>query len=153
MIIHEQEALEEHGVAAVTCLLSGLKAFDTTYDKQTRYHRVVKGLHGFHLYATEYWTEYLLSRAEYVSGLENNSLLFAMACKMADILNATAHLSTIEPTETPSSVEDERLAYLKHYPTLYKQVRAALDARSIKRLEYELLQTSGMHSSKSISRY
>lgn len=119
------------------------------YDKPTRYHRVVKGLHGFHVYATEYWTEYLLSRAEYVSGLENNSLLVAMACKMADKLNATANLSTIEQTETSSNVQDERLAYLKHYPTLYKQARAALDARSIKRLEYELLQPSGMHRSES----
>lgn len=106
---------------------------------------MVKGLHGFHLYATEYWTEYLLSRAEYVSGLENNSLLFAMACKMADKLNAMAHLSTIEQTEKPSSVQDERLAYLQQYPILQKQVSAALDARSIKQLEYELLQPSGTY--------
>lgn len=150
MIINEQEALEEHGVAAVTCLLSGLEVFNTSYDKQTRFHRVAKGLHGFHVYATEYWTEYLLSRAKYVSGLESNSLLFAMACQMADKLNATTNFSTNEKNETPSSVQDERLAYLKHYPHLYKQIRAAFDAGSIKRLEYELLQLSGMHSREAI---
>lgn len=137
-------------MAAVTCLLSGLEVFNTTYDKQIRYHRVVKGLHGFHVYATEYWTEYLLSRAVYLSGLEHNSLLFAMACKMADKLDAIASHSMIEQIETPSRVQDERLAYLKHYPTLNKQVRAALDVRSIDRLEYGLLRLTGMHIREAI---
>ncbi|EHK42609.1 hypothetical protein TRIATDRAFT_224424, partial [Trichoderma atroviride IMI 206040] len=145
-------SLEEHGVAAVTCLLSGSEVFYTAYDKQITYHRVVKGLHGFHIYATEYWTEYLLSRAEYVSGLENNSLLFAMACQMADKLNGMAGLLAEEQFQTQSSVQDEnaqdkRLAYLQQYPILQKQVRAALEARSIKQLEYELLQTPASQAS------
>lgn len=92
----------------------------------------------------------MLSRAVYVGGLEHNSLLFAMACKMGDKLDATASHSTIEQIETSSLVQDERLVYLKHYPTLNKQVRAALDARSIKRLEYELLQTPSKHIRETI---
>lgn len=146
MILNEQEALEEHGVAAVTCLLSGSEVFNSTYDKQARYHRMLKGLHGFHVYATEYWTEYLLSRIKYTSGLEANSNLFFLACQIADKLKATADLTMIEQIETQLKVQDERLAYLQQYPILYKQVKAALDARSIKRLEYELLQISGKHS-------
>jgi hypothetical protein len=120
--------------------------FNATHDKQTRYNRVIKGLHGFHVYATEYWTEYLLSHAKFVGGLDNNSPLFAIACQMADKLNVTENLLTTEQMETQSSSQDERLAYLQCYPILYKQVRVALDARSIKRLEHELLQLFGMHS-------
>lgn len=64
---------------------------------------------------------------------------------MADKLNTTADLAIIEQIETQSSVQDARIAYLQQYPILYKQVRAALDARSIKRLEYELLQAPSKH--------
>ncbi|PTB44819.1 hypothetical protein M441DRAFT_299452 [Trichoderma asperellum CBS 433.97] len=141
--IHEQEALQEHGVAAVTCLLSGLEVFNTTYDEQTRYHRVVKGLHGLHVYATEYWTEYLLSRAKYASGLEASSVLFRLACQIADKLNETADLTRIKQIEIQPIVQDERLAYLQQHPILCERVRAALDARSINQLEYELLQVPG----------
>lgn len=145
MAIKNQEAFEEHGVATITCLLSGLDVFNTTYDKQARYHRVLKGLHGFHIYATEYWTEYLLSRAEYASGLEANSTLFSLACQMVDRLNAADDSTTTEHIEAQSSVQEKRLAYLQQFPILYKRVRAYLDARSIKRLEYEHLQIPGRH--------
>lgn len=145
MAIKNQEAFEEHGVATITCLLSGLDVFNTIYDKQARYHRVLKGLHGFHIYATEYWTEYLLSRAEYASGLEVNSTLFSLACQMVDRLNAADDSTTTEHIEAQSSVQEKRLAYLQQFPILYDRVRAYLDARSIKRLEYEHLQIPGRH--------
>lgn len=146
MTINEQEAYHEHGVAAVTCLLSGLQIFDSAYDKQNRYHRVVKGLHGFHVYATEYWTEYLLSRAKHMDGLETDSLLFTQACQMAEVLSATASVMTIEPVaEAPSNILDERLELLQTHPILYKHVKAALEARSVKRLEYEILQLTSMY--------
>lgn len=134
-------------------MLSGSEVFNVTYDEQTRYHRVLKGLHVFHVYATEYWADYLLSGAKHVSDLENNSLLFAIARQMADKLNATANLSTIGQIETDLGVQVEGLAYLQQYSVLYNQVRATLDARSIKRLEYELLYISGMYSRETTLSY
>lgn len=71
-----------------------------------------------------------------------------MACQMAGKINATADLLALEQIETQSDVQDERVTYLKQYPVLYKQVRATLDARSIKLLEYELLEKPGMHQQR-----
>ncbi|PON29052.1 NACHT domain-containing protein [Trichoderma gamsii] len=142
--IDEQAARQEHGVAVITCLFSGLDIFDKSYNKFARYLRVVKGVHGLHVYATEYWTDYLLSSAKYTSGLEGDSTMFSLACQMAEKLNLTAGTSTIEHFEAKSSVHDEILTCLQKYPVLYQQVRVALGARSIRRLEHELLQISAV---------
>ncbi|KAF4465800.1 NACHT domain-containing [Fusarium albosuccineum] len=71
IVIQKPQALQEHGVAAVTCLLSGLLVFGNTYEGD-KYLQVAKGLHSFQLYATEYWTEYLLSHV--ASAGTNNTL-------------------------------------------------------------------------------
>ncbi|KAL7786982.1 hypothetical protein V8C37DRAFT_286169 [Trichoderma ceciliae] len=141
LIIDEKEAFQEHGVATVTCLLSGLEIFNKRYHEQTRCFRVVKGLHGFHIYATEYWTEYLLSQARGAGGLDTDSSLFDLACRLADKLNeAVGPTATTRKAETQSNVLDERVALLRQHPILYKHVKAALEARSLKWLESELLQ-------------
>nr|WOD46422.1 hypothetical protein [Trichoderma atroviride] len=151
LAIDEQQALEEHGVATITCLLSGLQVFSTTYDKQIRYDRVVRSLQGLHVYATEYWMEYLLSRAKYVNGLENNSLLFAMARQMADKLDEAVDVDTIEQIEAQSSTYDNRLTLLRQYPVLYKHVRAALNSRSIEELAVETLPSAVCDQRKEVS--
>ncbi|KAM0254633.1 hypothetical protein ACHAQJ_006601 [Trichoderma viride] len=48
----------------------------------------------------------------------------------------------MEPVEAQSNGLDERMALLKQHPILYKHVKAALEARSIKRLEFEILRES-----------
>ncbi|KAL7964170.1 hypothetical protein HDV63DRAFT_398832 [Trichoderma sp. SZMC 28014] len=138
--IDEREAHQEHGVAVVTCLLSGLEIFNEAYNKHVRYHRIVKGMHGLHVYATEYWTDYLLSSAKEIGELEENSTFFLLACQMADKLKLIPDLTVVEQKETQSGVQDDRLVYLQQYPILYNQVKASLGARSIKQLEHELLQ-------------
>ncbi|UKZ47926.1 hypothetical protein TrVGV298_002161 [Trichoderma virens] len=139
LIINQEESLQEHGVASVCCLLSGLQVFSSTYSEQARYLRVIKGLHGFHVYATEFWTEYLLSSAKYANGcLREDSRQFLLAFQLADVLNkATGSILSEEVKSQPNGL-DERLSFLRQHPLLYKHVEGALKGRSLKRLEAEL---------------
>jgi len=104
---------------------------------------VVKGLHGFHVYATEYWTEYLLSYAVSAGGLDTNSSLLALAYRLADRLEEAASHTTAKEVDSESRMLDERLTSLRQHAALYKLVDGALKARSLKRLESELLQVHG----------
>ena len=142
LVINEQEALQEHGIATITCLLSGLEVFSKPYQEQTKYLRVVKGLHGFHVYATEYWTEYLLSHAVSAGGLDTNSSLLALAYRLADRLEAVNPIEAKE-VDSESGMLDERLTSLQRHAVLHRQVERALKARSLKQLESELLQEHG----------
>ncbi|KAL7804000.1 hypothetical protein V8C43DRAFT_1900 [Trichoderma afarasin] len=138
LTITQEESLQEHGVATVSCLLSGLQVFSKVYPEQARYLRVIKGLHGFHVYATEFWTEYLLSSVKFARGDLNNTSLLALACKLADTLNETSNPAISEETKSPPNGLNDRTSFLQQHPTLYKHVEAALKGRSLKRLEAEL---------------
>lgn len=143
LVIKEQEALQEHGVATVTCLLSGLEVFSETYPEQPKYLRVLKGLHGFHVYATEYWTEYLLSHTMSNGGIDASSAFFVLACQLAHKLNEAANPTSLIEIDSEASLSDERLLLLKQHAVLYNLVDKALKARSLKRLESEYLQDQG----------
>ena len=133
-------------MATITCLLSGLEVFSNTCQEQTKHLRVVKGIHGFHVYATEYWTEYLLCLAQSTNGLDVTSAPFVLACRLADKLSEGSDSTTAEEVD---SELDDRLVLLRQHSALYKSVQRALKARSLKRLESELLQTQGKsHQSK-----
>ena len=103
----------------------------------------MKGIHGFHVYATEYWTEYLLCLAQSTNGLDITSALFVLACRLADKLNEGSDSATAEEVDSESGLLDDRLVLLREHSALYKYVERALKARSLKRLESELLQTHG----------
>jgi len=135
--IDERNAHREHGVAAVSCLLSGLEVFNDVCDEQTRYLRLVKGIHGFHVYATEYWTDYLLNEAVVTSPIDTSSSLFALASRLACTLDKT--VAPLQHTNT-IAVLDERMKALQQHEIIYRHVEHALKARSRKRLESELLQ-------------
>jgi hypothetical protein len=104
---------------------------------------VVKGLHGFHIYATEYWTEYLLSHAVSAGGLDTNSSLLVLTYRLADGLEEAVNPTTAKEVDPESRMLDERLTSLRQHAALYKLVDGALKARSLKRLESELLQEHG----------
>lgn len=138
--IKENETLQQHGAATVTCLLSGFNVFCHTYAEQDRALRVAKGLHGLHVYATEFWTEYLLSWAASESPrAEHDPVpLLDIACKLA------ASLSVSPATTTPTLRHlnkrmDGRLKFLEQYPLLLKLVHEALQARSLESLESRIL--------------
>ncbi|KAH6867418.1 chromatin remodelling complex Rsc7/Swp82 subunit-domain-containing protein [Thelonectria olida] len=144
LVISEQDALLEHGVACITCLLSGLEVFGEGYQQQTRHLRVVRGLHGLHVYATEYWTDYLLTHVASAVGLDTSSCLFTLACQLAGKLDLDVDQS---PLPKPVAITDERLKFLRQHSVLCKQVERALTARSLTRLEAEYLQEPAMDGS------
>jgi hypothetical protein len=144
VVLREEDALREQGIATLSCLLSGLKIFDPSYDDQARLLRLVKGIHGFHVYATEYWTEYLLANAAIHDGLEGSDKLSALTMQLADTLDG---MTTLAPPSKTSSVSiDDRLSLLEKHGTIKEHVERALLARSQKRLELELLQDSRVYS-------
>lgn len=141
MVIQKQEALHEHGVATITCLLSGMRVFGSEFHEQERLLRVGKGLHGFHVYATEYWTEYLLSHASATDGSVTASPtpLIALACQLVDEVESSSS-ATVTGNDGETAQIKERVAPLQQYPTLSKHVGRALRARSLKNLESRILE-------------
>lgn len=138
--VSEIETLQQHGAATVTCLLSGVNVFCHTYAEQDRALRVAKGLHGLHVYATEFWTEYLFSwAASECPRAEDDSVpLLDIACKLAESLD----VSPATPTPTLRHLNkrmDGRLKFLEEYPMLLKLVHEALQARSLESLESRIL--------------
>jgi hypothetical protein len=138
--VKENEALQQHGAATVTCLLSGFDVFCHTYAEQDRALRVAKGLHGLHVYATEFWTEYLLSWAvsECPRAEDDSGPLLSIACKLAASMNGTP-ATTIPNPWHPEKMMDKRLQFLKQHPMLQELVNQALQARSLESLESRVL--------------
>lgn len=144
LVIRESEALVEHGIATVTCLLSGLDIFDKSFPEEVRNRRVVKGFHSFHSYATEYWTSYILSHTD--NGcVSPNSMLIQLSMRLAERLESATDLTAEESRSNMSNepIFSNQLALFLEYPVLHKQLEKSLKARSIKQLETELLQTQG----------
>jgi hypothetical protein len=125
----------------VACLLSGLKTFDDAYPAHDRVLRVAKGLHGFHVYATEFWTEYLFSWASSnntITADTSSRSLISLACELACELERTD--STIITDDPMTKPIDKRLEFLQQYPVLQKHVDRALRGRSLDSLKSRILQ-------------
>lgn len=143
-MIHKQQALHEHGVAAITCLLSGLRVFRSDFPEQSRLLRVGKGLHGLHVYATEYWTEYVLSYATRANEFDTDSPspLISLACQLTDEVEDSGLATPTEQDTEPYQL-DERLSSLLKYPKLHQCVCRALKARSLENLQTRMLEGHG----------
>jgi hypothetical protein len=139
----EHQALIEHGKATITCLLSGFDAFALSPPDQSGYIRVLKGLHGFHVYATEYWTEYLLSHTAGLGTADDESDLLALAEDLAQKLDQMFESAPTEEFRSDATSLDNRLELLSQHPGLQKQVRIACQARSLNRLESKIYRESG----------
>lgn len=132
MALKETYAFCEHSIASITCLLAGFRIFDTTYNTNERNLRILKGLHGFHIYATEYWLEDLLcSNATICDDHEVASLLYLTAKALADRLN-TARLSAEISVQQESDTLDTRLDKFANLGAIYDMLRSALRERSTK---------------------
>ena len=152
LILTEDQCLYEHGVAALSCLLSGIQVLNHSFheteyppNEQSKLLRFVKGIHGFHVYATEYWTEYLLANAESQGRLDGK--LLDVANRLVEVLEMRTYP---EGPESPSLIaavvnKEKRLHALHRYGVLRKHVERSLYARSQKRFESEL-QISGEYT-------
>ncbi|ESU14037.1 hypothetical protein FGSG_07735 [Fusarium graminearum PH-1] len=117
--------------------LSELYSFSWMRDYHEKASRVVKGIHGFHVYATEFWTEYVL---HYFSTQppSDNSIVLNLATKLAERLGERPDTEDAQNNSSPSPPVDERLKHLKDWPRLINLVEASLRSRSLKRLESNL---------------
>lgn len=141
--ISERAAIREHATATVTALLAGRRIFEESFDERIRLLQLVRGVHGLHVYATEFWIEYLLSDAKLSSGLDVFSNLFALASRLAkDLSTNSLYPLPKELTIHPVDI-DERLQLFQEHHLLYEQMKAALNSRSRKRLEAEVFQKQG----------
>ncbi|UKZ68492.1 uncharacterized protein TrAtP1_009525 [Trichoderma atroviride] len=127
----EADARCEHGVASITCLLAGFRVFDTAYDSNDRNLRILRGIHGFHIYATEYWLEDLLCSNAAFGGSEIAALLCSTARILADRLNVASHLAGTS-TEQELRTLDDRLGNFADQGAVYDMLRYALMERSAK---------------------
>jgi len=105
----------------------------------------VRGLHGLHVYATEYWTEHLLYLAKSTGGLDKIPSVFALACRLVDKLSEPSSDGQVEELCSEPGLFENKLQALRQHPRLHKCVERALIARSLKKLESELLQTNGAY--------
>ena len=139
MVISEDEAVTEHCVSALACLLCGVDVFFGTADRHSKALRTVKGIHGFHVYATDYWTEYLLHFVKEDPSASNSTVL-RLGLQLADRLHECGYATTLLSQEPHAPSVDDRLGLLAEWPLLGNVVASSLRARSIKRLESNLIQ-------------
>ncbi|KAK7952737.1 uncharacterized protein PG986_008465 [Apiospora aurea] len=118
LILMKKDCLLQHGIATITCLLAGIKAF--------------KGLHCFHIYSKEHWTDYLLSVAPSLEEHDASASAFLnLAEEFAVKLN---QLQDSDPKTT--KLVDERIATLHSLP-LRMVVNRCLKARSEEELKHK----------------
>ncbi|KAK6700393.1 hypothetical protein SNK05_013204 [Fusarium graminearum] len=139
ILLRQEQAFQEHGVATIACLLSGLKVFDDAYPERDRVLRVAKGLHGIHVYATEFWTEYLLHciSSNNTDTVDSSKSLISLACELADELERGG--MTNMAGESITQPIDDRLESLQQYPVLQKHVDRSLRSRSLESLQSRIL--------------
>jgi hypothetical protein len=127
--------MSQHCIASIACLLSSIKLLGQT--RQQEFQVLVRGVYGFQIYATEYWTEYLLAFVDLNGGLDRYSLLHSLLCQL------TAGIDAAFEYEGDESVHDEpfqdgRLYHLKEHQSICKSVQKAISARSLEQLEQSL---------------
>lgn len=149
--ISERTAIREYATATVTALLAGRRIFREDFDERLRLLQLVRGVHGLHVYATEFWIEYLLSDAAFSNGPDISSDLFVLASRLAQELSAGRIYSLPKELTVPPSDVDERLQLFQQHHLLYEQMKASLNSRSRKCLEVEFFKQQGGFSINNIS--
>ncbi|KAK8115310.1 hypothetical protein PG999_007379 [Apiospora kogelbergensis] len=154
LVLAEKDCLLQHGVATVTCLLAGTEAFSNGLPHDSRYEqmlvRVIRGLHSFHVYAKEFWTDYLLSLCPPEEKSHSDaSSLFNLAIQLATRLDqlsprpsqssATLQIAQGGDQRSPMKYADDRIRNLLD-PLLQDVVNRCLKARTSERLEQDLQQ-------------
>ncbi|KAK4076202.1 transcriptional regulator family: Fungal Specific TF [Trichoderma harzianum] len=132
LLIMENESQMRHGLATVRCLLSGQQILAPLYPDSEKTLRVLHGLHGFHMYATEFWADYLLTSLEVDRVQFFESDFFALSCRLAK--NFIAAETNCEAPD--GSLSDPRLALIRQKDyCLYKMVKVVLLEQNKETLE------------------
>ncbi|KAH9240896.1 hypothetical protein K456DRAFT_1768068 [Colletotrichum gloeosporioides 23] len=119
--LDEFKQLQDQGLSIASCLLSGLQVFRPTYPSLDRRLRVLRGFHGLHVYASEYWAGYLLSIAASRKGLDTNSLFFRRSHELSVALNS---LRQADIPEMPKQGLGNQICGLDSHPEILAAVRS-----------------------------
>ncbi|KAI8630510.1 hypothetical protein F5Y19DRAFT_48326 [Xylariaceae sp. FL1651] len=136
--IIEIQAVEEQGIAMITCLLSGLQTFTQPPYARARNVQVAKGLHALHIYSTEYWVDCLCRYVELAKLRCSTSPLLELANHLSQRLDSLITPTHEGGTNTKTATLDPRLETLGAYPMIQKQARISMYTRSTKHLEGRL---------------
>lgn len=154
IVLNKMVSMQEHGVATITCLLASSQLLHAGHTDYYQFQRLVEGTHGLHVYATEYWADYLLSHAasftnRHANGEVASSAMIDLALRLADeTQRQSPHSITTSVNETSTfssagmsngrslatssgQVDDERLCYIEAIPRLHRFVSDYLMARSL----------------------
>lgn len=145
LVITKEQTDVEHARATLACLQSGVNVFLKPGPEHDRIIRVVKGFHGFHVYATEFWTEYILQLVS-IDTLNAQPAILALASGLATSLQDVSGQSDATPPIAASDLPDERLTKLDEFPLLQLLIQEALKSRSLKQLETNIRQEAGHQS-------
>ncbi|KAK8019095.1 NACHT domain-containing protein [Apiospora arundinis] len=137
LVLIERDCLLQHGIATIRCLLAGIEAF---LKAVPQHHEqvlleVIKGLHSFHIYSKEYWTDYLLSLVKpYEEEDSTYNPLFSRALEFATKLDQHRNGGS-----EPTTYVDDRISNLPD-PLLRRVLNECLEARSEGDLKLKLQQ-------------
>ncbi|KAK4164614.1 hypothetical protein QBC43DRAFT_352703 [Cladorrhinum sp. PSN259] len=145
LALTEASAYSQHCLSAATCLLSGLETMTPPYPEFNRNLRILRGIHAFHNYATEYWAEYLLAVATSESGIDTQSPFFLVSSRLAKALTKLNQGSDHSPKSLV--VTDERLKALGEYIELHAVVTRSISDREPNGLGLCDADTDSTHSS------
>ncbi|KAI0114318.1 hypothetical protein GGR51DRAFT_503887 [Nemania sp. FL0031] len=140
----EREAVLEQCISTVTCLLSGFE-YLVNGPREPKAMRVVKGIHGLHVYATEFWTENLLHYAS-MDGLNCSEHLVKLTDELANKLEEYTKSSYNDGHDPDDTSTDARLELLKEWPLLSKHVQASLVGRGLKCLQSNILREMNINT-------
>lgn len=93
--------------------------------------RVMKGLHGFHVYANHYWADCILETLSSNSKQYNlHSGLSTILSDLSNALELSGRVLRVPGKAEELATSDSRLELLKKYPGLQKNAKIVLQARS-----------------------
>ena len=132
----------EQTIACVACLISGIEIFRPEYYSPICDIRVVKGLHGLHLYSNEYWIDYALAVFRPGSLLNQSPKLTSLLGDLSQRFQLLAVIYSEADADETSWTKDS-LALMEPYKGIYDHVRATLSMRAQRRPKIELNMTGG----------
>ncbi|KAL6416287.1 Vegetative incompatibility protein HET-E-1 [Ilyonectria robusta] len=132
LILDEKTSIHEHGLATAACLVSGLQILNPSCPDHTRLPRVLRGIHGFHTYATEYWIEYVLSNFPLNMRITASLQFFHLSRQLSASFAQLAKPSQNEEKGRKFDLLDNRLNDIRHQDIgLYDTARKILLERQV----------------------
>ncbi|KAI3340581.1 hypothetical protein F4824DRAFT_487048 [Ustulina deusta] len=132
IMINQDCAYLEHAIATTSCLSSGLDVFRPDYPSNERAIRMLKGLHGFHVFAYEHWIDCVIHALSPSDTGDGTSQLLTILFQLSQKIAASSDSLLIQNESIATS--EPRLDILRPFPPLYKTAKGVMLARNQKKV-------------------